>query len=634
MVSRLRYYARLTCHFSPFLLLASLQLVVPTSAAATRAALPGGGGYAASASYRALITLALPVSGYGQQTGHGAVQAGFLAGTEFGAPGEFTVEAQGASGAQGSVTVQIDEDVDAATLYYRRGGDVAYQSAAMQGVQGSSRDWSGTIPAASMTARGVQYYLEIEDGPFTIAIPAGAPGAGLVSFPVDLAGYKAFELDQAKRYYLLGIPIAPESTDPLSVFQAALGSYDPIHWRYGTWNPQSQAYAEYPNAAPVNPGRGFWLIADKVADIDVNGHSADLSGDFTIVLKPGWNQIGNPFAFAVPLSALVYSDAAPRNLYAYNPNAAGSYDDSASGDFTALAPGTGYWVENADETSDVTLWIPASPNGRERRGGSTLPAAALAEGEAGWSVQVTGTTGQVGDARNCFGQRAGATSAQDAFDYSDAPPPPSGYLSLSFLTEKGKRLYADYRDPASPGERWTLQLTSDQKGASYRVDFVRERSLPADWQLLAIDAAYLGEVDLLAAPVLTGTIASGDFERTWHLVAGPAAYVEEARQAIADEFAAGLGSFALWAAYPNPFAAADGTVLALAAPRSAAVQLKIFDVQGRLVRTLQEGAIERGVQRFIWRGETESGEPAAAGVYFARLSAPGATAVRKVVLLR
>ncbi len=615
------------------LLLIAAALALPSRAAASRAALPGGGGYAASTSYRALVTLALPVSGFGEQAGHGAVQAGFLTGTEFGAPGDFTVNAEGAGGAQGSVTLQLDENVDGATLYCRRGGDLPYQIVPMQVVQGNAQQWSGAIPAAYMTARGLQYYIEVEDGPFTLCLPAGAPESGLASFSIDLADYKAFELEEAKRYYFLGTPITPENANPLSVFQAALGGYDPVHWRYGTWNPQTETYAEHPNAAAVNPGQGFWLIADRVVDIDVDGQSADLSEDFTIALAPGWNQIGNPFAFSVPVSALSYSDAIARNLHAYNPNATGDYDDSASGDFTALAPSMGYWVENAG-ASAVTLSIPASPNGRELRSAPALPKATLADGEAGWSVQVAGTTGRVGDARNRFGQRAGATGEQDAFDYSEPPSAPQGYLSLAFLTAQGKRLYADYRDPASSGERWRLRLSSDQKGASYRVDFNRERSLPADWRLVAIDGTYLSEVDLLATPALAGTVTSGDFERTWHLLAGPAAFVEEARQTIADEFAEGLGSFALWAAYPNPFGATDGTVLALAAPSSAPVELKIFDVQGRLVRTLHEGAVERGVQRFIWRGESENGEPAAAGVYFVRMKAPGVNAVRKVVLLR
>ncbi len=277
------------------------------------------------------------------------------------------------------------------------------------------------------------------------------------------------------------------------------------------------------------------------------------------------------------------------------------------------------------------LTLPASP--QEAPPAAALPAPGLAEGEAGWSLQLRATTGRVGAARARCGQRPGASAAPDPFDYSEPPSPPSGYLSLAWLDAGGRRLATDYRALATTGERWTLRLDSDQGGADFRVDCALTGTLSLGWALLAIDARTLSEQELLGLPQLAGTLSARGTARSWHLLAGDAAYLAAARAAIAGEFAAGLDGFALWAAHPNPCRRAEGTVLALAAPRAASVLLRIYDVQGRLVRRLHEGPVAPGLARFTWHGESDGGETVAAGVYFVRAEAPGLRAVRKLVLL-
>jgi flagellar hook assembly protein FlgD len=63
------------------------------------------------------------------------------------------------------------------------------------------------------------------------------------------------------------------------------------------------------------------------------------------------------------------------------------------------------------------------------------------------------------------------------------------------------------------------------------------------------------------------------------------------------------------------------------------VALRIYDVGGRLVRTLVDDVREPGVDRARWDGRDDHGRRSAAGVYFARLEADGRKAARKVVLL-
>jgi hypothetical protein len=62
-----------------------------------------------------------------------------------------------------------------------------------------------------------------------------------------------------------------------------------------------------------------------------------------------------------------------------------------------------------------------------------------------------------------------------------------------------------------------------------------------------------------------------------------------------------------------------------AMPQSGRVELVIYDVQGRRVATPVSGALGAGSHRVRWDGRTDGGAPAAAGVYFGRLTTPKVT---------
>jgi flagellar hook assembly protein FlgD len=64
------------------------------------------------------------------------------------------------------------------------------------------------------------------------------------------------------------------------------------------------------------------------------------------------------------------------------------------------------------------------------------------------------------------------------------------------------------------------------------------------------------------------------------------------------------------------------------------VSVGVFDVAGRLVRTLHEGAAQMSEYHTTWDGTNEHGDAVASGVYFVRVSVGSESLERKVVLLR
>jgi len=91
-------------------------------------------------------------------------------------------------------------------------------------------------------------------------------------------------------------------------------------------------------------------------------------------------------------------------------------------------------------------------------------------------------------------------------------------------------------------------------------------------------------------------------------------------------------AFRLVGAFPNPFN--PSTTIRFDLPRSSQVELMIYDVAGRRVRTLVRETREAGPHEVTWRGLDERGRPVVSGVYFCRLRAGNQEETSRVTLLK
>jgi hypothetical protein len=84
---------------------------------------------------------------------------------------------------------------------------------------------------------------------------------------------------------------------------------------------------------------------------------------------------------------------------------------------------------------------------------------------------------------------------------------------------------------------------------------------------------------------------------------------------------------------PNP--ARGQALLRYGLPRPGRATLRLFRVDGRLVRTLVDGAdLASGWHAARWDGRDDSGAPAPAGLYFARIETPFGALARKLIWAR
>jgi hypothetical protein len=84
--------------------------------------------------------------------------------------------------------------------------------------------------------------------------------------------------------------------------------------------------------------------------------------------------------------------------------------------------------------------------------------------------------------------------------------------------------------------------------------------------------------------------------------------------------------------YPNPFN--PSTKLRLYIPKNSELDLVVYDVQGRKVRTLHTGNISSGWHTLVWDGKDDTGRGSSSGMYFMRAANGGDVNVQKMTLVK
>lgn len=84
--------------------------------------------------------------------------------------------------------------------------------------------------------------------------------------------------------------------------------------------------------------------------------------------------------------------------------------------------------------------------------------------------------------------------------------------------------------------------------------------------------------------------------------------------------------------YPNPFN--PSTTISYSLPEAGQVRLEIYNLRGQLVKVLANGEEASGDHRKVWDGTDENGNTVSSCVYFYRLTSPGKTISRRMLLMK
>lgn len=181
----------------------------------------------------------------------------------------------------------------------------------------------------------------------------------------------------------------------------------------------------------------------------------------------------------------------------------------------------------------------------------------------------------------------------------------------------------------SPGEdEWVAQI-SDDDGASW-IDLERTAVSERVWKRMEFNLNDLG-IDL--SGVVRIRFIASDTRGASVVEAG----VDDVEVRLTGQFTTDVAgteptTFDLTQSRPNPFR--TETVIRYALDRPvASARIAVYDIQGRVVRILLDGAAAAGSHAVAWDGRDAHGNAVSSGMYLYRFEADGRTITRKMVLL-
>ncbi|CAN5376235.1 hypothetical protein BH11ARM2_BH11ARM2_02760 [soil metagenome] len=286
-----------------------------------------------------------------------------------------------------------------------------------------------------------------------------------------------------------------------STWETILSQQVDTDFRAFTWDPVQQEYV--PQTGPER-GKGTWVLTENP-----NGQSIPLGGnpkeptDQTnsgaplITLQPGWNMIGNPYNYAVPLGQLVgVNTGNPELSFTFRElvdqgilgGSLAYWDNDApvpdyrfiSGDADLIIPNRGYWIR-VDGATPVVIRFPRvfTPFLPER----SVPNLAK------WKLQLAARTSEALDGQNFVGVANSATAAKSL--KVDEPPMSPAKQAVGLSIQEGTdkpRLYAQTLADSAGRKEWTVRVSSKSDGP-VTLTWPNMNQVPKNVQFRLVDTA-------------------------------------------------------------------------------------------------------------------------------------------------
>ena len=304
------------------------------------------------------------------------------------------------------------------------------------------------------------------------------------------------------------------------------------------------------------------------------------------VVDVGWNIIGT-ISQPVPVVNVAQN---PPGIVAsdYFSYGAGGYDVGV----TTLKPGLGYWVK-VGSAGTLRLQPPTAMPKEVVRDYSQINKLAITD-------------------RNGIGQtfylgEEGLVSAAKMYQ-GELPPGAPGFNARFKSTGGAVATY-----PAKLDEKQRYEYPISISAASYPITVRWEIVKPGQKMGLLADGKFV--MDMEGSGFVRVKSAK---ELTWK-IGGSGKFIPT--------------SFALGQNYPNPFNPV--TKFTVDVPRLTNVEIVVYDLLGRKIRTLVSGEMEPGrYDEMRWDGIDGQGLTAPTGIYFIRMAADEFSAVQKIMLMK
>lgn len=402
------------------------------------------------------------------------------------------------------------------------------------------------------------------------------------------------------------------------------GPVDTTKWRVYHWSPKDKGYI---SVETFKPGRGYWVASRRSSPLKLRGLTYP-QADFVDSLESGphgeeaWNQIGNPFNFAVAADSIRVASGGVTYKLGDTSNKLTSLEILVrkGNDYVAtkvFAPMSAAWIQKIARGKTVNWILPARELLAPPPPAPELPA------DASWGLVVAGWQHGTHRSEVLLGA---ADVPKDGWNPLSRSAPPAilgGGLTLRLLkTDWGRKngLYLSEFQPQDSVMTWSIHAEGSALPEEFEL-VVQPVRLPSGARIWLRDHLYGSRQE-----VVTG-------ERTaWNT--GPDGRNFE----LAVDFRGTLGPLpsrletASLPPSPNPFA--DRTSLQFRLEQTADLRVTIFDISGRRIRQFSYPKAPAGEHAFVWDGRDDLGRKSPSGLFIARVTVNSEISSYRMVKLR
>jgi len=526
-----------------------------------------------------------------------------------------------------SVNIWIS-GITGATLHYKKVDDLSYTSISLN--PSGTNTWSGNIPAAAVTARGLVYYVDAVNGATHYLYPTGGATA-----PVNISvkATSAFTFSMTSGTTNVWNMISANGTPDDTNLRQVVGSAD--FGVGGSWKAYDRSETSWEllpaGTGTFVPGKS-WLFAKSgigTGFVMFSSTSVDVSVPFgPIQLHKGWNLVSNPFGFPVAWNntSIIIQDAAG----------------------TSYSPATAF---AADVVYEKTLWMnPVTGKYIKRSSNEATPFTMMPnQGQLVYSY-VNGAKmliKPIYQAPTPINPEGPGDLAPNkdmtAWEVTLSLQSPTGSDSVTASVGKYTRTVEldQIKSPGTPLSPYIAFTKEDQGAASMLSSDVRgindeltwsvkataSSEVSLDWSLVNVPDDYVLSIEDQA-----GKVVNLSQDSAIHLGVGVHDFILKAeKKALIPK------TTKLLTNYPNPFN--PETWIPYELSKDTDVAIKIYSSSGQLVRSLELGHKMAGFysskdKAAHWDGKNEVGEQVSSGIYFYNIQAGDYKDIRKMVIMK
>ena len=372
-------------------------------------------------------------------------------------------------------------------------------------------------------------------------------------------------------------------------------------------------------------GEAYWFKHQYGKKIDFtpgSGTSLPLE-PYAMELFPGWNFIGNPFFFSVPIN-LDQGDF-------YGPVTYGIGEKSGWSEVvTEMQPWGGYLIQNYTDTLQVIELMPTPIEVAGNSNFNRVPAGPPPRVAVNaWRLRISADSEHYFDHNNYIGRDFRSTEGLDRGDLYE-PPMIDGHLAVGLSPEADGGYYhtTDIRSISEMNGVWDLRVVSQEKDGPVDIQIHTVDEPPENIIVALVDlqkkVAYR---DIMETGLRIAEKATVGYDLK--MVIGESEFVENEIQRILNGMPT---EYTLGYNYPNPFNA--NTRLDYSLPVRSHVSIRLYNMLGQEVAVLVNEEQPYGNRHVVWNGLNKQGGTAASGVYIAEFKAGSFLASRKMILMK